>query len=101
VGLSVRFPRHNVWPIFPGVRSFLNCERGLGDVFANWEGAHFCGDVEGAVWDVEVSNDEDEAGCHGGCGVVDEDLGNVIVQALARRGSGASNYLVCSFSFLN
>lgn len=31
MGLSVRFPRHSVWPILPGVRSFLNCEKGLGD----------------------------------------------------------------------
>ena len=25
VALSVRLPKHSVWPIFPGVRSFLNC----------------------------------------------------------------------------
>ena len=28
-------------------------------------------------------------------------LGNVIAQALARRGPGAFNYLACSFAFLN
>jgi hypothetical protein len=28
-------------------------------------------------------------------------LGEIIEQALARRGSGASNYLVYSFTFLN
>lgn len=33
------------------------------------KGARLCGDVEGAVWDVEVSDDEDEAGCHDGGGV--------------------------------
>jgi hypothetical protein len=69
VGLSVRFPRHSVWPIFPGVRSFLNCGAGSGDVLGLGEGARLCGDVEGAVWDVEVSDDEDEAGCHGYGGV--------------------------------
>jgi hypothetical protein len=34
VGLSVRLPRQSVWPIFPGVRSFLNCredQTGIGD----------------------------------------------------------------------
>jgi hypothetical protein len=62
---------------------------------------HLCGDVEGAVGDVEVSNDEDEAGCHGGCGVVVEVLGNVRARALARKGSCASNSVGCSFSFLN
>ena len=30
VSLSVRLPRQRIWPIFPGVRSFLNCERGKG-----------------------------------------------------------------------
>ena len=65
------------------------------------EGAHLCGDVEGAVGDVEVSNDEDEAGCHGGCGVVFEVFGNVRARALARGRSCASNSVGCSFSFLN
>jgi hypothetical protein len=36
VGLSVRFPRHSVWPILPGVRSFLNCEKGLGNNSGAW-----------------------------------------------------------------
>jgi hypothetical protein len=65
------------------------------------EGAHLCGDVERAVRDVEISNDEDEAGCHDGCGVVVVVFGNVIGRALARRGSSASDCLDCSFSFLN
>jgi hypothetical protein len=34
------------------------------------KGLYLCGDVEGAVWDVEVSNDKDKSGCHGGCGVM-------------------------------
>lgn len=29
VGLSVRLPKQSVWPILPGVRSFLNCGRGF------------------------------------------------------------------------
>ena len=32
MGLSVRFPRQRVWPILPGVRSFLNC-RGVLEIF--------------------------------------------------------------------
>lgn len=28
VSLSVRLPRQRIWPILPGVRSFLNCEKG-------------------------------------------------------------------------
>jgi hypothetical protein len=65
----VRFPRHSVWPIFPGVRSFLNFIEVLEGEDWGDEGAHLSGDVEGAVGDVEVSNDQDEAGGHGGCGV--------------------------------
>lgn len=70
VGLSVRFPRQSVWPILPGVRSFLNCERDqhllvcfLGREMCLW---YLCGDVDSSVWDVQVANDEDEAGCHDG-----------------------------------
>ena len=38
VGLSVRFPRQRVWPILPGVRSFLNCGRTLeGSILLNGE----------------------------------------------------------------
>jgi hypothetical protein len=65
------------------------------------EGARLCGDVERAVWDVEISNDEDEAGCHDGFGVVIALSRNVIERALTRRGSSASDCLDCSFSFLN
>jgi hypothetical protein len=32
VGLSVRLPKQRVWPILPGVRSFLNCDGG----FSRW-----------------------------------------------------------------
>ena len=28
----MRLPRQRVWPIFPGVRSFLNCGRGFSDM---------------------------------------------------------------------
>lgn len=101
MGLSVRFPRQSVWPIFPGVRSFLNCWERLEVVDRRSDQLYLCGYIKSAVRDVEVSNDEDEAGCHCGCEMVDEDFGDVIVQALARRTSGASDYLVCSFSFLN
>ena len=61
---------------------------------------YFCGNVQSSVWDVEVSNDEDEAGCHDGGRVVIELLGNVMAQALARMSSSASNCSVSSFSFL-
>jgi hypothetical protein len=27
VSLSVMLPRHRIWPILPGARSFLNCSR--------------------------------------------------------------------------
>jgi hypothetical protein len=57
------------------VRSFLNCEKGLGKNYGLGKWVHLCGDVKGAVWDVEVSNDEDEAGGHDGCRVVVEVFG--------------------------
>jgi hypothetical protein len=64
-------PRHSVWPIFPGVRSFLNCLK-LSVTFMcrlTWDSC-LRRYVHSSIWDVQVPNDEDEAGGHAGGGVI-------------------------------
>jgi hypothetical protein len=68
VGLSVRLPRQSVWPIFPGVRSFLNCRPVSQFSRDDLRRTGLCGYVESSVWNVEVSDYEDEAGRHDGGG---------------------------------
>lgn len=107
VALSVRLPRHSVCPILLGVRSFLNWGGGVSWVVWGgggwwWEGVeggegdlggpNFCGDVDGAVGDVEVADHEDEAGGHGGvCVRRGAQLSSALAasgRAMLRRGIG-------------
>lgn len=69
VCLSVKLPRHSVWPILPGDRSFLNYMGGgrlqaLALVLSFllrgrvWVGMYLLRYVECPVWYVKVSDDE-------------------------------------------
>jgi hypothetical protein len=60
----VRLPRHSVWPILPGVRSFLNWYDRLVKVGKIMRGKYLCRNIDCAVWDVEIPNYENKPGGH-------------------------------------
>ena len=72
----MRLPRQSVWPIFPGVSSFLNYEVIVSFMVGKCSflagRRYLWGYIDCSVWDVEVPNDEDEAGGHYCGGVIIE-----------------------------
>lgn len=64
----MRLPRQSVWPIFPGVSSFLNYEVAVSFMVGKCSHiagrSYLWGYIDCSVWDVEIPNDEDEAGGH-------------------------------------
>lgn len=78
----MRFPRQRVWPIFPGVRSFLNChsrdQQSRELEFKAQEAqkeSYLLRNINSSVWDVQIADYEDESGSHGGRFLIGREIG--------------------------